>query len=151
MIVAEQEAPTKICGPSALDQMREARRGHQDAVAGDRDKWIRSNRYFYNRIKSLLRFIVEPNKRVLDVRCETGHLLASVSPSRGVGVEIGEAMVAGARKEHPDLQFIQSDPEDLQLNEKFDYILFNHIFDTVDILRAFENLRAHCTAQTQLV
>ncbi len=152
MIVAEQEAPaSKTCGPSALNQMRDARRDYQDATAGNRDKWIRSNRYFYNRIKRLLRFIVEPNKRVLDVRCETGHLLASVSPSYGVGVEIGEGMVACARNEQPDLQFIQSDPEDLQLNEKFDYILFNHIFDTVDILRAFEQFREHCTAQTQLV
>ncbi len=33
----------------------------------------------------------------------------------------------------------------------FDYILFNHIFDTVDILRAFEHVREHCTEDTQLV
>lgn len=152
MIAVEQDvAAAKVCGPLALDQMREARRAHQDAVAGKRNRWIRSNRYFYNRIKRLLRFIVEPHKRVLDVRCETGHLLASVSPSYGVGVEIGANMVAGARQEHPELHFVQSDGEDFQLNEQFDYILFNHIFDTVDILRAFECVREHCAAHTQLV
>ncbi len=118
MIATEQEAPAiKACGPSALDEMREARRAHQDAVAGSRNKWIRSNKYFYDRIKRLLRFIVEPEKRVLDLRCETGHLLASVSPSYGVGVEIGESMVACARAEYPDLHFIRSDPEDFHLNE----------------------------------
>jgi SAM-dependent methyltransferase len=152
MIVAEHdEAAASICGPVALDQMREARRAHQDAVAGKRDKWIRSNQYFYNRIKRLLRFIMEPHKRVLDVRCETGHLLASVSPSYGVGVEISANMVERARQDHPELQFVQSDGEDFQLNERFDYILFNHIFDTVDILRAFESIRKHCVAETQLV
>ena len=152
MIATEQEAPAiKACGPSALDEMREARRAHQDAVAGSRNKWIRSNKYFYDRIKRLLRFIVEPEKKVLDLRCETGHLLASVSPSYGVGVEIGESMVGCARAEHPDLHFIRSDPEDFHLNEKFDYILFNHIFDTVDILRAFEHVHEHCTEDTQLV
>ena len=45
-----------------------------------------------HRIKRLLRFIVEWGKRVLDVRCETGHLLASVRPSDGVGVEISDAI-----------------------------------------------------------
>jgi SAM-dependent methyltransferase len=152
MIAAEREPQeANVCGPPALDQMREARRKSQEAGAGTRDEWFKSNRYFYDRLMKLLRFIVEPQKKVLDVRCETGHLLASVSPSRGIGVEISEAMVGCARKEHPDLQFVQSDPEDLHLNETFDYVLFNHIFDTVDILRAFENIREHCTSETRLV
>lgn len=152
MIVAQQEGlETRHWGPSALDQMREARRQHQDAVAGRRDEWIRSNHYFYDRMKRLLRFIVEPNKRVLEIRSETGQYLDSVKPAHGVGVEIGETMVACARQQFPGLQFVQSDPEDLHLNETFDYVLFNHIFDTVDILRAFGRIRQHCTAHTQIV
>jgi SAM-dependent methyltransferase len=138
-------------GLQPLSQIREARRAHQDALAGRRDGWIRSNPYFYGRLKRVLQFIVEPGKRVLDVRCETGHLLASVMPSHGVGVEIGGAMVAQARQQFPYLEFVQSDPEDLELNETFDYILFNHVFDTVDILRAFECCRQHSTARTRLV
>jgi len=138
-------------GPQALSQIRKARRENQDAIAERRGEWIRSNRYFYDRLKRLLRFIVEPGKRVLDVRCETGHLLASVMPRNGVGAEIGEAMVAEAQKQHPHLRFVQADPEDLQLNEKFDYILFNHIFDTTDILRAFKRIQQHCTGDTRLV
>jgi len=138
-------------GPQALNEIREVRRKHQDAGAGRRDQWIRSNAYFYDRLKRLLRFIVEPGKRVLELRCETGHLLASVMPSYGVGVELGEAMVARARQQHPQLRFLQTDPEDLELNEKFDYILFSHIFDTADILRAFERARQHCTSGTRLV
>ena len=138
-------------GPDALKDIREARREHQASIAARRDKWIRANRYFYERLKRVLRFIVEPHKRVLDVRCETGHLLASVSPSYGAGVEISEAMVAAARSLHPDLHFTQSDPETLELNETFDYILFNHIFDTVDILTAFERIRRHCTPDTRVV
>ncbi len=138
-------------GPDALNLVREARREHQQAIAGTRNNWIHSNRYFYERLKRVLRFIVEPRKRVLEVRCETGHLLASVMPSYGVGVEISDAMVEVARRQHPDLHFVKCDPETLELNETFDYILFNHIFDTVDILRAFESIRRHCTAETQIV
>ncbi len=69
MIASEQGVPaTKNWGPPALEEMREARRKQQDATAGRRDGWIRSNRYFYDRLKRVWRFIVEPRKRVLDVR-----------------------------------------------------------------------------------
>ena len=152
MIITQNEVPsTQSWGPRALDAVRAARRAFQDAVAPRRDDWVRSNKYFYNGLTRLLQFIVEPGKRVLAVRCQTGHLLASVKPSYGVGVEVGEVMVATARQHHPGLQFIQVDPEKLSLGEKFDYILFDHIFDTVDILRAFEAIREHCTPDTRLI
>jgi hypothetical protein len=138
-------------GLPALEQIREARRRHQDAIAGQRSKWIRANKYFYGRIQRLLKFIVEPGKRVLELRCETGDFLACTKPAYGIGVEISEAMVACAQAEHSELRFLKCDPEDLELHETFDYILFDHIFDTVDILGAFERVRAHCAADTQLI
>jgi hypothetical protein len=66
-------------------------------------------------------------------------------------VEIRQAMVERDRRNYPVLEFIQADPEDLNLNEIFDYVLFNHIFDTFDILRALLQIRRHCTPQTRLV
>jgi len=148
---ATQLASSKAWGYDALAELRDARRKQQESIAADRDKYIQSNRYFYDHLKRLLQFIVEPGKRVLDIRCETGHLLDSVRPAVGVGVEISDAMVDCARQQHPDLHFVQSDPEDLDLNETFDYILFNHIFDTVDILRTLERIKRHCTSDTRIV
>jgi hypothetical protein len=138
-------------GPAALDQIREARRRHQETIAARRYEWIRSNGYFYDHLKRAIQFVVEPNKRVLELRCETGELLASVAPSHGVGVEISDAMVEAARLRHPHLHFVTSDIESLDLGETFDYILFNHIFDTVDILRALERIRRHCAPHTQII
>jgi len=154
MIATESETPPqalKNWGPQALDEMRRARREFQDASAAQRDKWIRSNEYFYDSLKRILQLIVEPDKRVLHVRCQTGHLLAAVVPGYGVGVEIGQVMVDYAASQHPELHFVRSDPEDLDLKEKFDYVIFDHIFDTVDILRAFERVREHCTSETLVV
>ncbi len=142
---------TENWGPQALEEIRRARREFQDGIAAHREDWVRSNEYFYDCLKRVLAFVVEPGKRVLEVRCETGHFLASVVPAYGVGVEISEAMVGYARLQHPELHFVKSEPEDLDLHEEFDYILFNHIFDTVDILSAFERIRQHCTSDTQLI
>jgi SAM-dependent methyltransferase len=152
MIATESEIEeASPWGPSALRQAREARRVQQESLAPQRSKWIRANRYFYDRLKRLLRFIIDPQKRVLEVRCETGHLLASLEPSRGVGVEISDAMVQTARSENPQLEFLRAEPQELSLGETFDYVIFNHIFDTVDILTAFQRIREHCTSDTQLV
>jgi len=152
MIATEPETKNmSTWGMRALEEVREARRAHQDAVAPERKKWIQANEYFYYCLKKTLQFIVEPHKRVLEVRCQTGDLLASVLPELGVGVEISQAMVELASAEHPDLHFAQGDPETLDIGETFDYIVFNHIFDTVDILRAFERLRAHCTENTAVI
>jgi ubiquinone/menaquinone biosynthesis C-methylase UbiE len=138
-------------GPAALQNLRDALRRHQDAVAPQRSKWIRSNNYFYDRLKRVLRFIVPPQKRVLEVRCQTGHFLASVDPSYGVGIEISNAMIECARQEHPQFSYVCCDPEEFDLGETFDFIIFDHIFDTVDILTAFDRIRRHCSPFSQLI
>ena len=138
-------------GVAALQSTRQARRELQDSIALKRDRWISRNRYYYGRIKRLLRFIIEPQKRVLEVRCQTGGLLAAVEPSFGVGVEISQKLVNVARNNHPDLNFICTDPEDLATGEKFDYVILGHIFDTVDILAALNRIRAQCAQQTRIL
>src|SRR5579864_862750 len=144
-------AQRRAWGVEALAEVRDARRKHQESIAADRDEFIRSNRYFYDHLRRALQFIVPPGKDVLDVRCDTGYMLASLRPALGIGVEISEAMVERASSQHPELQFVQCDPEDLDLDQKFDYILFNHIFDTVDILRSLERIKKHCTSETRIV
>jgi len=46
---------------------------------------------------------------------------------------------------------VRSDAEALELETAFDYVIFNHIFDTVDILAAFERIRRHCHADTRVI
>jgi SAM-dependent methyltransferase len=149
--VESQSVETQAWGVEALRTSRAARRKLQDSIASERDRWIRDNRYYYDRIKRLLRFIIEPGKRVLEVRCQTGHLLAAVKPSVGVGAEISENLVAVARKNHPELQFICCDPEDVDLGQEFDYVVVSHIFDTVDIQTTLDRVTAHCKPETRVV
>jgi SAM-dependent methyltransferase len=143
--------PIAPWGPDALEASRRAKETHQNRVAVLRDRSVDANRYYYSRLKRLLRYIVEPGKRVLAVRCETAHLLAAVEPAYGVGVEISEGMVACARENYPALHFVKADPERLDLGETFDYVIFGCIFDTVDILASLESIRRHCTANTRLI
>lgn len=151
MNAPETSASRPRHGPLVLEGLREARRRHQQENAARRHEWIESNPLYYDALISLLRFIVPEGKRVLAVRCETGHLLAALKPSYGVGVELSQAMVAEARARHGELTFVQGEPEDLELGETFDYVLFDHVFDTVDILTALRRLKAHCHRGSQLI
>jgi hypothetical protein len=83
--VAEIPETKPSWGLAALDEVRSARRQHQDSTAAERGRWLDSNRYFYGRVKQLLQFIVEPGSRVLELRCLRGDTLAELQASRGVG------------------------------------------------------------------
>jgi len=141
----------KAWGTEALRISREARRQLLDENAHQRTKSIQRNRYYHESLKRLLRYIVEPGKRVLEIRCATEHLLDALKPSYGVGVEISDKMIEIAGAQYPWLHFLRSDPETLELNDQFDYILFSHIFDTVDLLGTLERMRKCCHRNTRLI
>lgn len=138
-------------GPVALDATRKMVRQYQAEYATRRDRWIDRNSYFYYLVKRALRYIIEPQSRVLNLRCQTGFLLDAVEPSRGVGVEISSEMAGIAKQKYPKYDFVVADPEELSLTEKFDYILFGSVSDTVDLQRAFARLQPLCERQTRLV
>jgi Glycosyl transferase family 2/Methyltransferase domain len=141
----------KAWGVEALRLRMEARRRFQEDHAERRDEWIEGNRYYYERVKRILRYIIEPGKRVLEIRCQTGHLLDAVEPGYGIGVEISAKLVAIAAAKYPRLRFVRSDPESLDLEENFDYIILSHIFDTVDLLAVLDRVRRCCHPRTRLI
>lgn len=138
-------------GVAALDGKRDAVRWHQAAFAARRQRWIDANQYFYSTLARVLRFIIEPRTRVLHVRCQTGFMLEALDPGRGMGVDVSEEMIGVARARHPRFDFRVTDPEDLELDEYFDYILFDNVNDTVDVLAALRRLKPLCEARTRLV
>jgi len=88
-------------GPTALEQRRERTRDHLAKIAPRRENWINRNRYYYELLERLLRFLVEPQKRVLSVRCGTGNLLGVLQPSKGNGIDICSEIIEIAQQRSP--------------------------------------------------
>src|SRR5437016_447176 len=157
VVINERKTNQEACGPAALEQRREGARQHLAAIASRRESWIKRNRYYYELLSRLLRFLVEPGKRVLSVRCGTGYHLAAVAPSEGKGVDLCAEIVEIARQRDPAFHFEVAFPDKEEFrqifgsDEKFDYILFNGIGDTVDVLQALRNLRPLCLRHTRLL
>lgn len=144
-------------GPAALTERRERTAQHLARIAERRDYWIQNNRYYYSLLARLLRFLIEPGKRVLSVRCSTGELLASLRPERAKGIEICSEIVNVARRGHPEFAYDVAFPDTEEFldcfedDERFDYIVFNEIGDTVDVQRALQNFRPLCLRHTRLL
>src|SRR5205809_5176333 len=156
-VLNECEVNREVWGPVALEQRRKRTRAHLASVASRRESWIQHNRYYYELLSRLLRFLVEPQKKVLSVRCGTGNLLTAVRPSDGKGIDICAEMAESAKQLNPTLDFAVAFPDKDEFqhvfsrDEKFDYILFSDIGDTVDVLQALRNLRPLCWRHTRLL
>jgi len=115
-------------------------------------KWRRRNRYYYNWLERIYRFVVRPGSRVLHVGCECGDLLAAVKPSYGVGVDADPAAIELAKTRFPDLNFYVMDPHEMELDEKFDYVLIcNSLGLWRDIQQVFERIRPLTKPSTRIV
>ena len=156
-LVKERESKTEGWGLAALELRRERTRKQLVQIAARREVWINRNKYYYELLSRLLRFLVEPLKKVLSVRCDTGNVLAAVRPSDGKGVDICAEIVEIARQRNPSFNFAVAFPDKDEFRELFgedeifDYILFNDIGDTVDVLQAFQNLKPLCRRHTRLL
>jgi ubiquinone/menaquinone biosynthesis C-methylase UbiE len=134
------------------DAIREA----ADRIAPERDVWIERNAYYYAEDRKYMGFLIPEGLRVLDLGCGTGDLLASLKPSRGVGVDFSARMVEIAKGKHPDLEFVHGDIEDEKpigkLKGPFDVVVLS---DTIGLLddceAALTLLHKVCHADTRLV
>ena len=144
--------PVSFLDPAA-NAYQQARIVHWNAIARKRDSWQGMGRWYHGRLREIYQFHVSPNQNVLEVGCAEGHLLASLKPARGVGIDFSEEMIFRAKKQYPAFEFIHADAHDLSgLNEKFDIIILSDLVnDLWDVQRVFEQLKPLCTSHTRII
>jgi len=115
-------------------------------------RWRKRNSYYYGWLDRIYRFVVRPGSRVLHVGCECGDLLAAVKPSYGVGIDANADAIELAKKRFGHLSFYTMDPHELELNEKFDYVLIcNSLGGWRDIQAVLERIRPLTSRGTRIV
>lgn len=144
---------TKNLFDSAGQIYQQAHIAHWDAVARKRDSWNGWGGLYHRRLEEIYRFLITPGQRILEIGCGQGDLLASLRPSRGLGLDFSSAMLKRARAKHARLEFIRADTHDLSSIEgPFDFIIFSDtVNDLWDVQRALEELRRLCIPSTRIV
>ncbi|HTA99113.1 MAG TPA: glycosyltransferase [Bradyrhizobium sp.] len=122
----------------------------------EQDRRSRFNAAYREDDLKFMRFLIPPGKRVLELGCGRGDLLAALQPSYGVGVDFGARTIARARELHPDLHFVLGDVEDPAtlggIEGPFDYIVIADtigMFEDIDgTLRLVHHL---CAPSTRII
>jgi len=138
---------------SAANTYQQTRISHWDTIACKSDSWQGLGRWYHRRLHEIYRFHVSPNQNLLEVGCAQGHLLGSLKPARGVGIDFSEEMICRAKEHYPELEFIHADAHDLSdLDEKFDVIILSDLVnDLWDVQRVLEQLKPLCIAHTRII
>lgn len=141
----------------AVDKAREsytdARIAHWDKVARSLDHWQGLGGCYHRRLTAVYRTLIPEGRRVIELGCGNGDLLAALRPSFGVGVDFSGETLRRARTGHPELHFLEADAHDLSdLQGEFDAIvlsdLLNDVWDVQDVL---EQIRRFATRHTRLI
>lgn len=138
-----------------LSAFKQSIQQHFDDIAPVRHTWKEKNRYYYMSQEKMLRFLIPPAQKVLELGCGTGELLNAIEPSVGVGIDISSRMVKLARERYPHLNFVHADAEDPTtwgLDQPFDYIVISDTLGLLeDIQAAFQGLHPYCHAATRVI
>ena len=129
---------------------------YAEASLSDQDSRGRFNAAYREDDRKFMRFLIPPGKRVLELGCGRGELLAALEPSYGVGVDFGPRTVARAKELHPHLHFVLGDAEDpatlTAIEGPFDYIV---IADTIgmfeDIDGTLKLVHHLCAPSTRII
>jgi len=120
-----------------FEQLKE----HFDRIASVRQKYRRRAKYYYRSLERLMGFIIPTGKRVIEIGCGTGELLAAMEPAEGVGVDISPKMLEIAREQFPKLKFAEADAHELNIEGRFDYVIMSDLVGNLeDVQKCFEEL-----------
>jgi SAM-dependent methyltransferase len=123
-----------------------------DEFVDEADRWEPKTDGYHGLIGSIYRALVPNGATVLEIGSGRGDLLASLEPSRGVGIDVSARMVEAARARHPGLEFIHGEGESLDLAETFDYVILSDLVPYVHDLQALvAAIVAHSHAGTRVV
>lgn len=123
-----------------------------NSIAADRERWKRKNSYYHRSLEKIMKFIIPEGSSVLEIGCGTGELLNAVKPGNGVGIDFSKNMINIASNKFPHIKFIEMDAENLNLVEKFDYIIMSDLIGHLeDVQNTFKSLSKVCHKKTKII
>ncbi len=121
-------------------------------VAPNRDTWKKRSWYYHQALANFFSFTVPTGSSVLEIGCGTGDLLHHLQPQKGVGLDFSPEMLKIASAKYPQYTYLAQDIENLQLAEKFDYVIMQDLISHLgDVWQAFRNLNKVTKPETRII
>lgn len=104
---------------------------HWDKVAKRADKHGDCRSYYHQRMIEVLRCVIPPGQRVVEIGCGQEDLLTALKPAYGVGFDFSLEMINRVRKRYTDLHFTEADAHEFTLNSNCDYVVLSDLVTDV--------------------
>lgn len=118
----------------------------------DLEKWRKRNLYYYQDLEKFYSFIVQPGTHILEIGAGTGHLLNSLWPKYGLGIDISPYVVNYSKDRFPKLEFKVASAEEFRADDYFDYILLANTISYIEnIPKALKNISNVCQPSTRVI
>jgi ubiquinone/menaquinone biosynthesis C-methylase UbiE len=141
---SDAEAPADL----ARSHYQQRQTAYWDAVALREG----AGRAYGRRLSEVYRLLIPPGKRVLEIGCGRGDLLAAVEPVLGVGLDLSDRMIERAKRMHPTFRFHHVDAAEFETDEAFDFIILSDVLDEIwDPLEVLRRIRRLATSRTRLI
>lgn len=137
---------------TAKNRYRIERMKHWDKVSSHKSRLKRPGAFYHKLLQRYYRFLIPPGLKILELGCGQGDLLASLEPSKGVGVDFSKEMISHASKKYPHINFIVSDVQDIVLKEEFDIIILSDLVnDLWDVQLLFDRIYSSVHPGTRII
>jgi SAM-dependent methyltransferase len=137
---------------STYQRYQQQRIAHWDSIAREQRASPQWSGYYHRRLAQIFKFLVGPGLRILELGCGQGELLASLAPSRGVGVDFSAEMLRRASVRQPELLFVLADAHAFGIAGLFDVIILSDLIDDVwDVQAVFDQIAPLCHPRTRII
>ncbi len=110
------------------------------------------NLYYKRQIVRYCDYFSHDEFSVLEIGCGTGRLIGSIKGKNRVGIDFSSKMLDQARKNYPDVEFLEMQAEEIQMDRKFDLIIISDLVGYLDDVQAvFTCIQQLCHPNTKVL
>lgn len=125
---------------------------HFNAIADSYQNYRKRFSYYGKDIINYFNFFLQDECSVLEIGCGNGETIANLRGSYKAGIDFSEQMIKAAQEQYSGVDFFVMDAENLQLDKKFDVIIFNNIIGYLDNIQdVFYSIKKNCHEHTRII
>lgn len=125
---------------------------HFDSLAGSYDEIKEKNSFYYQTLIRIVKDLVPPGRRVLDIGTGTGAILDAIDPAEGTGIDLSSQMIKWAQHKFPRHRFLSGSYETLDLGNRFDHVLLTDVIEHLESPQnLFGGIRKFCNPDTRVI
>ncbi len=124
---------------------------HFQSIAAGNVKYRRRFRYFWDSITDYCDSFIKSEDSIIEIGCGTGEMLNDLKGSRKLGVDFSPNMIAIAKGNFPNIEFVTKDAHQLGIDEQFDVVILSNLIGYLDdIQKVLQEVEKLCHSRTRI-